>query len=123
MRHRRGEQAEAYTQVRARLAPGASQRAVAKQLWVARSSLQGWLGQISSSKAPRALAQALQEPGLVAGGVFTLAASDMSQWLAADQEAKSLLQLQAYSVPAVAETLSIRAPLIGAVVLALLGGV
>jgi hypothetical protein len=51
------------------------------------------------------------------------AAGDIGPWLAADREAKALLQLRAYSLPAVAEAASILAPLIGAVVPALLGGV
>ena len=61
---RRGrlEQAETLTEARALRRAELSQRQVAKQLGVARSTLQGWNARAAASDCPPALAQFLKSP-------------------------------------------------------------
>jgi hypothetical protein len=45
----------------------------------------------------------------------------ISEWLEQRKQARTLLELRAYSLPGVAEALAIMAPLLGALLTALLG--
>ncbi len=56
-RHSRREQAKTLAAAQGRLAQGHSQRAVARELGVARSTLRGWLTQAPSDQVPAALRQ------------------------------------------------------------------